>query len=520
MAYELEILRTGDHVSSDGRKVSVTSDMLRQMADTYNPSHFRAPLIVSPHNTNGWSDRDVVLSELCFGVPKALRVVGGRLKAVFDQIAPEFVNWARNGMVHSVSSSIYMPDSPSNPYPGKNALRHIAALGKTPPAVKGMAPFALSEFSLGPEAEAVSVTTEIELTTMMADSTDFMFAGSAASSLFQKLREWLIDFKSAEVADRVLPAEAISILSEVERVEYVRRDEFDSRMQLMAETVSEIREMCAEKFGLYEYKEPPMKNKKLMDMMGGASKADAAKAMGVSEEDFAAFMDGSKEPSDKQYSDLMGWMKDKKEKPASMNEPPIDLAAMQSRLLQMEENQKRQQEKLDQQTIQLNQQAQLLQMERNLLATERQAIEDEKISSFVDSLIRHPETGVGRILASERDTTIALIKATPVDTTINLSDGKTTNPRQLLMDSLKSRPPIVEFGQRVAASDEQIVANVGGGVESLGITAPAGFVAADPKEMALLAKARQIQAERGKSNQQVSFTEAVEIAQAELRTAR
>lgn len=151
---EIEILRAGRHKDKNGIEVEFKPTDLEEIASSYDPSHFRAPLIVA-HDNRGHSDRSLVDSEFAYGTPKQLRVVGDRLKAVFDKVAPEFKQWVRDGKLLSVSSSVYLRHSPNNPKPGKLSLRHIAALGKSPPAIKGMAPLALSEWewSFGEEDE-------------------------------------------------------------------------------------------------------------------------------------------------------------------------------------------------------------------------------------------------------------------------------------------------------------------------------------------------------------------------------
>jgi hypothetical protein len=141
---EIEIIRAGTHTSANGIVVTFDRRDLEEIAANYNPSHFQAPLIIS-HDTLGIPDRQLAHSEFAYGAPKKLKVVGDRLRAVFDKIAPEFVQWVRDGKLLSVSSSIYLRNSPTNPTPGRLALRHIAGLGSSPPAIKGMTPLSLME---------------------------------------------------------------------------------------------------------------------------------------------------------------------------------------------------------------------------------------------------------------------------------------------------------------------------------------------------------------------------------------
>lgn len=140
----IEILKAGTHTASNGEVVEFKPEDLQAIATNYNPTNFRAPLIVS-HKTNGVDDKKLADTEFAFGFPDALVVAGDRLKAIFSKIAPEFVQWVRDGRLFSVSPSFYLPNSPGNPTPGILSLRHIAALGASPPAIKGLQPLSLSQ---------------------------------------------------------------------------------------------------------------------------------------------------------------------------------------------------------------------------------------------------------------------------------------------------------------------------------------------------------------------------------------
>ena len=143
---EIEILRKGQAVSSNGTEVDLNDELLDQVVESYDPTNFKAPLIVS-HNTGGQRDADLAESELAYGFPVALKRVGDRVRAVFDQVSPQFVQWNRDGRLLGISPSLYPPTAPANPTPGRWSLRHIAGLGSSPPAIKGLSPLALSELT-------------------------------------------------------------------------------------------------------------------------------------------------------------------------------------------------------------------------------------------------------------------------------------------------------------------------------------------------------------------------------------
>lgn len=143
---EIEILRKGQAVSSNGVEVDLNDELLDQVVESYDPQNFKAPLIVS-HNTGGEDDASLAESELAYGFPTRLERRGDRVKAVFEKISPQFVQWNRQGRLLGISPSLYPPTAAANPTPGRWSLRHIAGLGKNPPAIKGLAPLALSELA-------------------------------------------------------------------------------------------------------------------------------------------------------------------------------------------------------------------------------------------------------------------------------------------------------------------------------------------------------------------------------------
>lgn len=143
---EIPILTPGRKVSSNGQVVEMDSQLFDDVLATYDPQNFKAPLIIS-HDTFGRDDASLAESELAYGYPSGLKRVGNKIVAMFDRVAPRFRQWWEDGQLLSVSPSLYRPDSPSNPYPGQWSLRHVAALGKSPPAQKDLGqPVGLKEF--------------------------------------------------------------------------------------------------------------------------------------------------------------------------------------------------------------------------------------------------------------------------------------------------------------------------------------------------------------------------------------
>lgn len=212
---EIEFLRVGTHTATNGSSHSFTHDIAQEIVDTYNPDNFKAPLIVS-HRTGKYSDRSLVDSELAFGTPKFLKKVGDRVKAVFEKISPDFVEWVRNNQILGISPSFYPPEHQSNPTPGKWSLRHIAGLGVSPPAIKGLAALSLSEF-LTSQNGAINLG-EFDLTDESGSAIALDFMGSDSYEVFSKLRDYLIEKEGVETGDRIIPSFYLQLLNEPQQV--------------------------------------------------------------------------------------------------------------------------------------------------------------------------------------------------------------------------------------------------------------------------------------------------------------
>lgn len=235
--YEIEILRSGTHTSSNGVTMRFDKHDLQEIVDNYNPANFKAPLIIS-HDTKGISDKELANSEFAYGTPRALKIVGDRIKACFDHIAPEFVEWVRQKKLLAISPSFYTRDSVANPTPGKLSLRHIASLGKSAPAIKGMAPLNLSEFkATDEEVLCFSQSAQFNEESNTVEFADFTLRTQA--DLWRSLREWLIDKHDLETADRIIPSYALGTLTE----EAIRPDAESYVMQMVNSLMMRVDEM-------------------------------------------------------------------------------------------------------------------------------------------------------------------------------------------------------------------------------------------------------------------------------------
>jgi hypothetical protein len=223
-----EIFRAGTRTASDGRTFVFSDKELDEIAESYNPNSFRAPLILS-HNTFGRSDRELAHSELAFGAVEKVIRMGDRLMAFFNPIASEVKGWVEEGRILDRSASFYPPSSPNNPTPGKWSLRHVALLGKTPPAVKGMEVLQLDELLFDDGSEAIE------------------FGGAMnnrlVADLFRGVRDFLIEVQGLEIAEELLPHDLLSELQEGDEWAEGRDRE---RGQLMADLAKEIDQIRSE----------------------------------------------------------------------------------------------------------------------------------------------------------------------------------------------------------------------------------------------------------------------------------
>ena len=132
----IHVFKSGDQTSAQGVQRNFSDKDLQQVVDTYDPSIHEAPLVIGHAG-----DNDSLPS---FGWIKGFSKQGGNLYAdvEFTDSAKDLV---KNGHYRKVSISFYSPESAINPHKGKWTARHLALLGASPPAVKGLEPFSFAE---------------------------------------------------------------------------------------------------------------------------------------------------------------------------------------------------------------------------------------------------------------------------------------------------------------------------------------------------------------------------------------
>lgn len=197
---EFEVFTSGEHLDGSCQWRRYSDADLDEIVSTYNPKHFRAPLLVTAKNDHAHPGSPEYVSEdplLSHGIPVALKREGSKLKAVFDSVSEPFRRWVDEKRIPGFSVALYEPQDVRNPYPGKHALRHIATV--LHPAVKGNGMPGFSEDDPG-----VEKLEDYDLSEGVAFG--FSEGTETVAMLLGKLRDYLIEKDGREDAEKVLPA--------------------------------------------------------------------------------------------------------------------------------------------------------------------------------------------------------------------------------------------------------------------------------------------------------------------------
>jgi hypothetical protein len=201
----VDIFSTGLKTSKQGVEQDFPLSRLASAVESYDPTKFRAPLIIR-HDTRGVADHAVVDQPFCFGYPDELKLVGDKLRAGFDTIAPEFLEWVKNRNLISISPSFYTEDDPRNPTPGKLHVRHIAALG----------PEAGSDKNLNSLEELLNFSEDDA-------GGEFEFAVAA---------DWLQEFEEPQTPTQIKEIVAAAIAPVVERVDALTKATVEPKIEI------------------------------------------------------------------------------------------------------------------------------------------------------------------------------------------------------------------------------------------------------------------------------------------------
>jgi hypothetical protein len=136
---KVHVFKAGPQTSAQGIQREFTKDDIQEVVDSYNPGIHEAPLVIGHSGDND--------STPSFGWISGFSRSGDDLYAnvEFTDAAQDLV---KKGHYKKVSISFYSPESPINPHKGKWSARHLALLGASPPAVKGLESLSFSEDGL------------------------------------------------------------------------------------------------------------------------------------------------------------------------------------------------------------------------------------------------------------------------------------------------------------------------------------------------------------------------------------
>lgn len=175
----LAVFAPGTHTAMDGRTITFTPEDCIDLANSYDPSVSEAPFVIGHPSLTapayGWAERLEFRDSIVYVAPR--------------QVNPAFAEAFNAGSYKKRSLSIYQPDSPGNPKPGHFYARHVGFLGAVPPGVKGLpdAQFAEASGDNGPLEFALP------------------WEADNLASLFQSIRDWVIQETTIGQADSIIP---------------------------------------------------------------------------------------------------------------------------------------------------------------------------------------------------------------------------------------------------------------------------------------------------------------------------
>lgn len=167
----IPFFRTGTHRDMSGMERTYTEQDLDERIRLYNEqSDHNAPLVIGHPVSNAPA----------FGWVSKLSRSGDVIYAESRDEQPEFVDWLRRGLYKKVSASFY----------SSGLLRHIGFLGATPPSIKGLPAFSFADGD----------ATTVELESFAEDDWNWR----SIRRIVQRLRDWLIETKDVETADKII----------------------------------------------------------------------------------------------------------------------------------------------------------------------------------------------------------------------------------------------------------------------------------------------------------------------------
>ncbi|MCY3689250.1 MAG: hypothetical protein OXG90_09755 [Gammaproteobacteria bacterium] len=187
----------------NGQIVDVDERVLRDVAESYDAGKHTAPLVL------GHPRHD----KPAYGHVGGIERDADGVHAVLGDVSDELLGHYRSRRFTKISASLYRPENPNNPTPGRWHLKHVGFLGAATPVVKGLRPPELGEapFAGGDGDLAVEIG--------LADAAPApaLYGYDAMARLMRRMREWIVAEKGVEEADKVAPEHEIEILREAAR---------------------------------------------------------------------------------------------------------------------------------------------------------------------------------------------------------------------------------------------------------------------------------------------------------------
>jgi hypothetical protein len=180
----VEVFRAGNHIASDGRRVSFSRSDLDELVS--NVTSAAPPPHVITHRE--------LYSPFRYGDVTEAKREGDSLFVRSANIEPQFQSLVESGRLRD--RSVRIAKGPSG-----YRLAHVAWLGAEPPAVEGMPPVQFAATS--------------EHVFDFGDWEDIQSASLFARTL-RRLREFLIDQHSVDIADRVIPEWDVQTAADLE----------------------------------------------------------------------------------------------------------------------------------------------------------------------------------------------------------------------------------------------------------------------------------------------------------------
>lgn len=194
----VEVLRVGTFRDMHGRDIPITRDDLAELAESYDPARYRAPVVIGHPR----------LDDPAWGTIERFEVDGESLYAVEGHVDAQFAAFRDAGRYAERSLSFFLPDHPNNPTPGKKHPKHCGWLGGAAPAVPGLA--RLQGRDRLAALSAYDPNDQHVVALSMRNDRRWGFGTSA--SLFRRIRDWMIEQFGVEQADRVAPSWEIDSL--------------------------------------------------------------------------------------------------------------------------------------------------------------------------------------------------------------------------------------------------------------------------------------------------------------------